>query len=113
MSNIHMKEFQVTDISRRRVPGLARSSAYSQPYGIERRGFLRILAGSLSAAAVPGLLAACAPAAAPAAAPTTSSGGPTGSAAPQTAARASNREPIKLGFIALTDCASLVMASEL
>ncbi len=70
-------------------------------YGIGRREFLKVLAAAMAA---PAFLAACGqPAPAALTTSTESSGRP----------KASSNELIKLGFIALTDCASLVMAQEL
>lgn len=69
---------------------------------LQRRQFLKALAASAGVMAVPCLLAACAPGAADPGAGESSPGATAGSG-----------EPIKLGFIALTDCASIVMAWEL
>ena len=90
--------------------GFSSASAGSGAFVVPRRQFLRVL--SATALAGPAALAACAPGEAPSppASPTAAS-----SAAPSGGAslRASSSELIKLGFIALTDCASLVMAQEL
>jgi nitrate/nitrite transport system substrate-binding protein len=81
---------------------------------INRRGFLRLLGASGAALALPALLGACgsgeddSSAAAPAA--NTSAASAT---APGIVLKATSDEKIKIGFIALTDCASVVMAHEL
>ncbi len=72
---------------------------------MDRRSFLKLAGASGAALALPGLLAAC-------------GGGDDGSAAPQATAALSpelrgSGEKIRIGFIALTDCASVVMAHEL
>jgi nitrate/nitrite transport system substrate-binding protein len=64
-----------------------------------RRKFLRLATAAPAGLIAGKALAACA------------SGGPSGDSGP--AAAAASGEPIKLGFIALTDCSSLVMAQEL
>ena len=75
---------------------------------IDRRHFLRLAAGAAAAAAAGGLLAAC------------GDGGGGGDGAGAQAAGGSSTtastktfRKVKLGFIALTDCAPLVMAKEL
>ena len=87
-------------------PGAAQNS----PFGgaLDRREFLRRIGISAAVVGVPGLLAACAPSA-PAPQPQPPSTDPAKAGLPQ----ASSNEPIKIGFIALTDCASVVMAQEL
>jgi len=65
-----------------------------------RRDFLKIAAAAPAGVAAARLLAAC--------------GGSGKSAAPQSSKTAGvSKQPIKIGFIALTDCASVVMAKEL
>lgn len=74
-----------------------------------RRSFLRLLGVSGAALALPALLGACGSDSQPAVSPSTpASAAPSGSR-PQ----ASSSEKIKIGFISLTDCASVVMAHEL
>ncbi|MBI2766159.1 MAG: ABC transporter substrate-binding protein [Chloroflexi bacterium] len=89
---------------------------------LQRRKFLKMLGASGAALAVPALLASCggddddaAPATASSEAPTTTA--PANASAPATSGaavlKASSDEKVKIGFIALTDCASVVMAQEL
>lgn len=78
-----------------------------QDTSMNRRGFLRGAAGAAALALAPGVLTACGSSAAATPAAGTSA---QGSAAP---AQVKSRGKIKLGFIALTDCASVVMAHEL
>jgi nitrate/nitrite transport system substrate-binding protein len=80
----------------------------------DRRGFLKLLGVSGAALALPSLFTACGSSddedtSRPAAgASATTATGSTGAAL-----QASSDEKIKIGFIALTDCASVVMAQEL
>jgi nitrate/nitrite transport system substrate-binding protein len=79
--------------------------------GMERRRFLRLVGTAVALPSVGGLLSACGGGdgdAADAAAPGTTVAG---SAA--TASGSKQLRKVKLGFIALTDCAPLVMANEL
>ena len=71
---------------------------------IDRRQFLRVAGGLVAAAAGGGLLAACGGG---------EEAGGTAAAASDTAAAKPSFRKIKLGFIALTDCAPLIMAKEL
>jgi nitrate/nitrite transport system substrate-binding protein len=66
---------------------------------VDRRTFLRAGAVTLGAAALPGLAAAC--------------GGSSESSANTGGGGGSGSRKVKLGFIALTDCASIVLAQEL
>src|SRR5262245_60801969 len=70
----------------------------SNSLGINRRNFLR---GALLAGAAPLLISACSPA------PATTSANTTPSSS------SSSGDVIKIGFIPLTDCASVVMADKL
>jgi nitrate/nitrite transport system substrate-binding protein len=97
--------------------------------GMERRRFLRLVGGAVALPSVGGLLAACGgddddAAADPGATGTTAAGAPgttvagapgttMAGAAPTTASGSKPLRKVKLGFIALTDCAPLVMANEL
>lgn len=78
---------------------------------VDRRAFLRRLGFSAAMLSTPGWLAACAPSA------PEKANAPAGAAAPTVGGvavpQAKSSEPIKIGFIALTDCASVVMAHEL
>ena len=77
---------------------------------VGRRRFLSIMGAAGAMTVAPTLLAGCAPAASPSRTP---AGRPEQSA-PQAAARPKGSgELIKLGFISLTDCASVIMAQEL
>ena len=71
-------------------------------HSFDRRQFLRLAAGAAAATAAGGLLTAC-------------GGGDDGgaAAAPSAAGTKGSFRKVKLGFIALTDCAPLVMAKEL
>jgi nitrate/nitrite transport system substrate-binding protein len=83
---------------------------------LDRRRFLKLIAASGAALATPGLLAACspeAPAAKPPAASSPAAGAAVPAGSPTAVLKASSNEPIKLGFIALTDAASVIMAFEL
>jgi nitrate/nitrite transport system substrate-binding protein len=73
---------------------------------IDRRHFLRLAAGAAAATAAGGLLAACGGDDGGTTEPAAAGGSST------TAAKKSFRK-VKLGFIALTDCAPLIMAKEL
>ncbi len=77
---------------------------------VGRRGFLRLLGGTGAALTLPALLGACGSGSSTpvAALPTT-----TASAGAAPRPQASSTEKITIGFIALTDCASVVMAHEL
>jgi len=68
---------------------------------VDRRSFLQAGALTLGAAALPGLAAAC------------GSGGSDADSTSGGSGSGGGRRKVKLGFIALTDCASVVMAQEL
>ena len=68
---------------------------------MDRRSFLQAGALTLGAAALPGLAAAC------------GSGGSDADSTSGGSGSGGGRRKVKLGFIALTDCASVVMAQEL
>lgn len=72
-----------------------------------RRKFLRLAAGVPAGLLAGKALAACSPTS------SSTTGGDTGSAPVAGTAAGVSSKPIKLGFIALTDCASIVMAQEL
>jgi nitrate/nitrite transport system substrate-binding protein len=79
----------------------------------DRRSFLRLLGASGTALALPALIGACSSDEESAAAPA-GAGTPAPSAAGAAALpRSTSSERIRIGFIALTDCASVVMAHEL
>ena len=85
---------------------------------MKRRNFLKLLGATGAVAAMPPLLAACGgddDAAKPSPTAEATGPGPATAAAATAAARprASSDEKIKIGFIALTDCASVVMAEQL
>ena len=69
---------------------------------VSRRSFLRGAAAVGALATAPGLLSAC-----------SNTGGATPTASGSAPGQVSSRGKIKIGFIALTDCASVVMAHEL
>ncbi len=81
---------------------------------MKRRQFLKLMGATGALAAVPSVLAACGGDDDAAADPTATTA-VTGTAAASATAvlKASSDEKIKIGFIALTDCASVVMAQEL
>ncbi len=80
---------------------------------IQRRQFLKLLGAGGAALALPSLLAACGGDDDSPAATAITSGEAAVSPSAVTRPKASSDEKIKVGFIALTDCASLVMAQEL
>jgi nitrate/nitrite transport system substrate-binding protein len=69
---------------------------------VSRRSFLRGAAAVGALATAPGLLSAC-----------SNAGGATPTASGAVPGQVSGRGKIKIGFIALTDCSSVVMAHEL
>jgi len=75
-------------------------------YDLDRRQFLRLAAGATAAVAGAGLLGACGGGS------DTAGGSSDAATSPASSKKASFRK-VKLGFIALTDCAPLVMAKEL
>lgn len=78
---------------------------------MHRRHFLKLLGATGAAAAIPPLLSACA--GDDDSRPTTAAASPAGSASAAARPRSTSGEKIKIGFIALTDCASVVMAEQL
>ena len=77
--------------------------------GMDRRSFLKVAGATALTPAVGGLLAACGSSES-----TTAGGGTAPTATGATgAAKPTGDRKVKLGFIALTDCASIVMAKEL
>jgi nitrate/nitrite transport system substrate-binding protein len=87
--------------------GFTVRSQYSSMKPLHRRQFLRLAVGAPAGLIAAKTLAACS---------TNPSSGSTNSGpavAPSGANRAESDAPIKIGFIALTDCASVVMAHEL
>ena len=79
---------------------------------MDRRRFLRLLGASGAAVAVPGLLAACGSGddGSPEPAAQSSNPGTTSSTSPELKG---SGEKIRIGFIALTDASSVIMAKEL
>ena len=80
---------------------------------VNRREFLKIAGVTTTALAAAPLISACGGGGSNGSASPTGSAATASSASPASSLRASSGDKIKIGFIALTDCASVVMAREL